>query len=97
MEKDIAGQIAAANDIRLASLGLRFDKVVVALLAEVQSAARALCNIVLSGPQFIFILDELGPKLQAYIAGHPSLRGRLLFADAAPGTPEAAIHIMNDA
>lgn len=35
--------------------------------------------------------------MQAYIAGHPSLKGRLLFADAKPGTPEAAIHIMNDA
>jgi hypothetical protein len=47
--------------------------------------------------KFIFILDEHGPKLQAYIAGHPSLKGRLLFADAKPGTPEAAIHVMNDA
>jgi len=47
--------------------------------------------------KFIFILDEKGPKRDAYIAGHPSLKGRLLFADAEPGTPEAAIHIMNDA
>ena len=47
--------------------------------------------------KFIFILDENGPKRDAYIAGHPSLKGRLLFADAEPGTPEAAIHILNDA
>ncbi|MBB6499329.1 phosphatidylinositol-specific phospholipase C1-like protein [Pedobacter cryoconitis] len=47
--------------------------------------------------KFIFILDETGVKRSAYIAGHPSLKGRLLFADAEPGTPEAAIHIMNDA
>jgi Phosphoinositide phospholipase C, Ca2+-dependent len=47
--------------------------------------------------KFIFILDENGTKRDAYIAGHPSLKGRLLFADAEPGTPEAAIHIMNDA
>jgi hypothetical protein len=47
--------------------------------------------------KFIFILDEHGAKLNAYITGHPSLKGRLLFADAEPGTPEAAIHIMNDA
>jgi Phosphoinositide phospholipase C, Ca2+-dependent len=47
--------------------------------------------------KFIFILDENKEKRTAYIAGHPSLKGRMLFADAEPGTPEAAIHIMNDA
>ncbi|ASU34684.1 Phosphoinositide phospholipase C, Ca2+-dependent [Mucilaginibacter xinganensis] len=47
--------------------------------------------------KFIFILDENGPKRSMYIAGHPSLKGRMLFADAEPGTAEAAIHIMNDA
>jgi hypothetical protein len=47
--------------------------------------------------KFIFILDEIGPKRNMYIAGHPSLKGRVFFADAKPGTPEAAIHIMNDA
>ena len=46
--------------------------------------------------KFIFILDEHGAKLNVYTEGHPSLKGRLLFADADPGTPEAAIHIMND-
>jgi len=46
--------------------------------------------------KFIFILDEKGAKMDAYKAGHTSLKGRLLFADASPGTPEAAIHIMND-
>jgi hypothetical protein len=47
--------------------------------------------------KFIFILDEKGEKRAAYIAGHPSLKGCVLFADAEPGTPEAAIHIMNNA
>ncbi|QEM13060.1 phosphatidylinositol-specific phospholipase C1-like protein [Mucilaginibacter rubeus] len=47
--------------------------------------------------KFIFILDEKGEKRATYIVGHPSLKGRVLFADALPGTPEAAIHIMNDA
>ena len=47
--------------------------------------------------KFIFVLDENGPKRTAYLQGHPSLRGRVLFADAEPGTPEAAIHIMNNA
>lgn len=44
----------------------------------------------------MFVLDEGGRKLDAYRAGHPSLRGRVLFVSAAPGTPEAAFHIIND-
>lgn len=47
--------------------------------------------------KFIFILDENDTKRDAYISGHPSLKNRVLFADAEPGTPEAAIHIMNEA
>ena len=47
--------------------------------------------------KFVFVLDELGEKRATYIAGHPSLKGRVLFADAEPGTPEAAIHILNNA
>jgi hypothetical protein len=47
--------------------------------------------------KFIFILDENGPKRDLYIAGHPSLKGRVLFANAEPGTPEAAIRIINGA
>ncbi|MDR3694030.1 phosphatidylinositol-specific phospholipase C1-like protein [Mucilaginibacter sp.] len=47
--------------------------------------------------KFIFILDENGDKRTEYMAGHPSLKRRVLFADAEPGTPESAIHIMNDA
>ena len=47
--------------------------------------------------KFIFLLDESSPKTDVYIAGHPSLKGRLLFTNSEPGTPEAAIHVMNDA
>jgi hypothetical protein len=47
--------------------------------------------------KFIFILDENGPKREVYIAGHPSLKGRLLFSNSEPGTPEAAIYILNNA
>jgi hypothetical protein len=46
--------------------------------------------------KFIFILDERGRKRDAYIEGHPSLQHRVLFADAKPGTPEAAFMIVND-
>lgn len=46
--------------------------------------------------KFIFILDETGDKRAAYMAGHPSLTGRILFANADPGTPETAILIRNN-
>ncbi|MCO5946990.1 phosphatidylinositol-specific phospholipase C1-like protein [Mucilaginibacter flavidus] len=46
--------------------------------------------------KFIFVLDEVGKKRAAYIAGHPSLKNRVLFTDSEPGTPESAIHIMNN-
>jgi len=46
--------------------------------------------------KFIFILDEKGEHLTAYIKDHPSLKGRVLFTDSPAGTPEAAFMIMND-
>ena len=46
--------------------------------------------------KFIFLLDDRAQKRAAYISGHPSLKGRLLFANADPGTPEAAILIRNN-
>jgi hypothetical protein len=47
--------------------------------------------------KFIFVLDDQSRKRDMYIAGHPSLKGRVLFANADPGTPEAAMLIRNDA
>jgi hypothetical protein len=46
--------------------------------------------------KFLFILDEHDHKREIYSAGHPSLRGRAMFADAEPGTPEAAFCIVNE-
>jgi hypothetical protein len=46
--------------------------------------------------KFIFILDETGDKITTYIKDHPALQGRMLFANAQPGTPEAAILIRNN-
>lgn len=46
--------------------------------------------------KFIFVLDDKESKRALYIAGHPSLKGRVLFADADPGTPEAAFMIRNN-
>lgn len=46
--------------------------------------------------KFLFILDDKGSKRDLYIEGHPSLKGRMMFADADAGTPEAAIMIRNN-
>ncbi len=46
--------------------------------------------------KFIFILDEQGEKRTMFIKGHPSLKGRMMFVNAEPNTPEAAILIIND-
>jgi hypothetical protein len=47
--------------------------------------------------KFIFILDEKGDKVKSYVKGHTALNNRVLFVNAKPGSPEAAILIMNDA
>ncbi len=44
----------------------------------------------------LFVLDQSGRKLEAYRKDHPSLRNRVMFADAPKGTPEAAVHIVNE-
>jgi hypothetical protein len=47
--------------------------------------------------KFFFILDEGGEHRYSYIAGHPSLKGRVLITDSPAGTPVAAFMIINDA
>ncbi|MDR2911721.1 MAG: hypothetical protein LBV38_00240 [Alistipes sp.] len=46
--------------------------------------------------KFLFILDDRGAKRDMYVAEHPSLRGRVLFVNADPETPEAATLIRNN-
>ncbi|SOD98381.1 phosphatidylinositol-specific phospholipase C1-like protein [Spirosoma fluviale] len=46
--------------------------------------------------KFLFVLDETGAKRSAYIAGHPSLKNRVLFTNSEPSTPEAAFLILNN-
>ncbi len=46
--------------------------------------------------KFLFILDDNNRKRALYMSGHPSLQGRVLFANADPGTPEAACMIRNN-
>ncbi|AHM60305.1 hypothetical protein D770_10240 [Flammeovirgaceae bacterium 311] len=46
--------------------------------------------------KFVFILDEHDAKREIYRAKHPSLKGRMMFVNAEPESPEAAILIMNN-
>ncbi|MFB9054843.1 phosphatidylinositol-specific phospholipase C1-like protein [Formosa undariae] len=46
--------------------------------------------------KFLFLLDDSGRKRDLYIAGHPSLNNRVMFANANPGTPEAATLFRNN-
>ena len=44
----------------------------------------------------IFALDNGGSLRDEYVAGHPSLEGRVLFTSSSPGSPEAAFVKAND-
>jgi Phosphoinositide phospholipase C, Ca2+-dependent len=44
----------------------------------------------------LFTLDNEDVVRDAYVAGHPSLEGRILFTSSPPGTPEAAFVKRND-
>jgi len=44
----------------------------------------------------LFTFDNGGAERAAYLAGHPSLSGRILFTDSQPGQPEAAFVKVND-
>jgi len=46
--------------------------------------------------KFAFILDAKERKRDLYIAGHPGLKGRVVFSNSEPGTPEAAMMIINN-
>jgi hypothetical protein len=46
--------------------------------------------------KFLFILDATGKKRATYMESHPSLSGRVMFANADAGTPEAAFMIRNN-
>jgi hypothetical protein len=72
---------------------------------DVRGSAETLENAVLAGKwptvaaakgKFMFVLDETGAKRATYIEGHPSLKGRVLFTNSEPGTPEAAFLIRNN-
>lgn len=46
--------------------------------------------------RFLLLFDGSPAQLERYRAGHPSLRGRLMFGNYAVGAAEAAILVLND-
>ena len=46
--------------------------------------------------RFLFVLDEKEEKINRYLDGHPSLKGRVLFVNSPEGKPEAAFRIINN-
>ncbi|KFC18387.1 phosphatidylinositol-specific phospholipase C1-like protein [Epilithonimonas lactis] len=46
--------------------------------------------------KFVFVLDNNSENRDLYTKDHPSLKGRMIFTNAAPGTPESAILFMNE-
>jgi hypothetical protein len=44
----------------------------------------------------MFLMDNAGDYRTTYLAGHPSLRGRVLFTNSTPGQPDAAFVKDND-
>jgi hypothetical protein len=46
--------------------------------------------------KFFFLLDDHDRKMKLYMEGHPSLKDRIAFVNAKPGTPEAAAMFRND-
>jgi hypothetical protein len=46
--------------------------------------------------RILFALDNGGSKREAYLEGHPSLMGRVLFTNATPGQPDAAFVKVNE-
>ena len=53
-------------------------------------------TVKVSKGKFMFVLDAVGEKRAAYIKDHRSLKGRVMFANADPGNPEAAFLIRNN-
>lgn len=46
--------------------------------------------------KFLFVMDNNGENRDLYIKDHPSLKGRMIFTNSIPGTPESAVLFMNE-
>jgi hypothetical protein len=72
---------------------------------DVRGSRRTLESAVLRGRwpalassrgKVLFLMDNGEPYRSSYLAGHPSLRGRLAFTNSVPGQPDAAFIKIND-
>ena len=66
-----------------------------ATLEEAVLAGDAWPTVAQSRGKFLFLLDNEA-KRELYLAGHPSLRGRVMFTPSTPGAPDAAFIKDND-
>jgi len=82
-----------------------FDREDIILPDDVRGTYATLREAVLAGAwptlreargRVLFALDNGGDKLAAYVAGHPSLSGRVLFTSSPADSPEAAFAKLND-
>lgn len=46
--------------------------------------------------KFVFVLDNSSENRDLYAKDHPSLKGRMIFTNATPGSPESAILFINE-
>ncbi|MEP2280439.1 phosphatidylinositol-specific phospholipase C1-like protein [Maribacter sp.] len=46
--------------------------------------------------KYLFVLDEKEERIQNYLQGHESLKGRVLFVNSKEGNPEAGFRIVNN-
>ncbi len=46
--------------------------------------------------KFLFVMDNNGENRDLYIKDHPSLKGRMIFTNSTPGTPESAVLFINE-
>jgi hypothetical protein len=46
--------------------------------------------------KFLFVMDNNGENRDLYSKDHPSLKGRMIFTNSTPGTPESAVLFMNE-
>ncbi|MFZ4931588.1 phosphatidylinositol-specific phospholipase C1-like protein [Chryseobacterium sp. Mn2064] len=46
--------------------------------------------------KFLFVLDNNSENRDLYAKDHPSLKGRMIFTNSTPGTPESALLFMNE-
>jgi hypothetical protein len=66
-----------------------------ATLEEAVRSGTGWPTLAASRGKVLFLLDQ-GDQRKTYIAGHPGLKGRVIFTNAAVGEPDAAFIEMND-